>query len=155
MTIRHILTAVSAVCGLGLAAAAADEIKVGVIAPFSGPFAQYGIQYQQAVEAYQSQHGTSAGAHEISFIYKDVGGVNPDQSRALAQELLIRDRVDYLAGFTFTPNALAVGPGDHPVRDPHGDLQRRHLGDQQGEPVLPAHQLHAAAGLGPGGGLGL
>ena len=110
MTIRHILTAVSAVCGLGLAAAAADEIKVGVIAPFSGAFAQYGIQYQQAIEAFQSQHGTVAGEHEISFIYKDVGGVNPDQSRALAQELLIRDRVDYLAGFTFTPNALAVGP---------------------------------------------
>ncbi|WP_428924782.1 ABC transporter substrate-binding protein [Marinibacterium sp. SX1] len=91
-------------------AAAADEIKVGVIAPFSGPFAQYGIQYQQAIEVYQAQHGTRAGEYEISFIYKDVGGVNPDQSRSLAQELLIRDRVDYLAGFTFTPNALAVGP---------------------------------------------
>ena len=71
-------------------AAAADEIKVGVIAPFSGPFAQYGIQYQQAIEVYQAQHGTRAGDHEISFIYKDVGGVNPDQSRSLAQELLIR-----------------------------------------------------------------
>ncbi|WP_050900928.1 ABC transporter substrate-binding protein [Oceanicola sp. S124] len=88
----------------------ADEIKVGVIAPFSGPFAQYGVQYQQAIETYQAQHGTTAGEHEITFIYKDVGGVNPDQSRALAQELLIRERVDYLAGFTFTPNALAVGP---------------------------------------------
>lgn len=97
---------------LALAAtgAGADEIKVGVIAPFSGPFAQYGIQYQQAIEVYQAQHGTSAGEHEITFLYKDVGGVNPDQSRALAQELLIRDQVDYLAGFTFTPNALAVGP---------------------------------------------
>ncbi|WP_417210454.1 ABC transporter substrate-binding protein [Antarctobacter sp.] len=90
--------------------ALADQIKVGVIAPFSGPFAQYGIQYQQAIEVYQAQHGTSVGDHEITFIYKDVGGVNPDQSRSLAQELLIRDRVDYLAGFTFTPNALAVGP---------------------------------------------
>ena len=40
----------------------------------------------------------------------DVGGPNPDQSRSLAQELLIRDQVDYLAGFTFTPNALAVAP---------------------------------------------
>ncbi len=88
----------------------ADTIKVGVIAPFSGPFAQYGTQFQQAIEVYQSQHGTSAGDHEITFIYKDVGGVNPDQSRSLAQELLIRDRVDYLAGFTFTPNAFAVAP---------------------------------------------
>ena len=91
-------------------AAGAETIKVGVIAPFSGPFAQYGTQYQQAIEVYQAQHGTSAGDHEIEFIYKDTGGVNPDQSRSLAQELLIRDQVDYLAGFTFTPNALAVAP---------------------------------------------
>ena len=73
--------------GVGLLAAPmamADTIKVGVIAPFSGPFAQYGIQYQQAIEVYQAQHGTSAGDHEIEFIYKDVGGVNPDQSRSPA-----------------------------------------------------------------------
>lgn len=91
-------------------AACADTIKIGVIAPFSGPFAQYGTQYRQAIEVYRSQHGTASGDHEIEFIYKDVGGVNPDQSRSLAQELLIRDRVDYLAGFTFTPNAFAVAP---------------------------------------------
>ncbi|WP_306133012.1 ABC transporter substrate-binding protein [Roseivivax marinus] len=91
-------------------AAYGDTIKVGVIAPFSGPFAQYGTQYQQAIETYQAQHGESAGDHEIEFIYKDVGGVDPDQSRTLAQELLIREKVDYLAGFTFTPNALAVAP---------------------------------------------
>ena len=91
-------------------AAWADTIKIGVIAPFSGPFAQYGTQYQQAIEVYRSQHGTASGDYEIEFIYKDVGGVNPDQSRSLAQELLIRDRVDYLAGFTFTPNAFAVAP---------------------------------------------
>jgi branched-chain amino acid transport system substrate-binding protein len=88
----------------------ADTIKVGVIAPFSGPFAIYGKQYREAIETYVAQNGTAAGEHEIEFIYKDVGGPNPDNSRALAQELLIREQVDYLAGFTFTPNALAVAP---------------------------------------------
>jgi len=108
---RNTTTAIGLALGLlAGTGASADEIKVGVIAPFSGPFAQYGVQYQQAIETYVAQHGTSAGAHEIEFIYKDVGGVNPDQSRSLAQELLIREQVDYLAGFTFTPNALAVGP---------------------------------------------
>jgi branched-chain amino acid transport system substrate-binding protein len=99
-----------ATASLSISGAMADTIKVGVIAPFSGPYAQYGIQYQQAIEVYQAQHGTGIGGHDIAFIYKDVGGVNPDQARSLAQELLIRDKVDYLAGFTFTPNALAVGP---------------------------------------------
>lgn len=102
--------AIGLVAAVFASGAMADRIKVGVIAPFSGPFAQYGTQYQNAIEVYQAQNGTKAGQHDIEFIYKDTGGVNPDQSRALAQELLIRDRVDYLAGFTFTPNALAVGP---------------------------------------------
>lgn len=88
----------------------AETIKVGVVAPFSGPFALYGKQFQEAIEVYQAQHGTTAGEHEIEFIYKDVGGPNPDQSRALTQELLIKDQVDYLAGYVFTPNALAVAP---------------------------------------------
>ncbi|GLT11950.1 amino acid-binding protein [Sulfitobacter porphyrae] len=108
---RAIHAALAAVTATLLpAVTSADTIKVGVIAPFSGPFAIYGKQYQEAVETYVAQHGTTAGEHEIEFIYKDVGGPNPDQSRALAQELLLRDQVDYLAGFTFTPNALAVAP---------------------------------------------
>lgn len=90
--------------------AVADELKVGVIAPFSGPFAIWGKQFKEAIEVYQAQHGSSAGGHEISLIYKDSGGPNPDKAKALAQELLVRDRVDYLAGFVFTPNALAVAP---------------------------------------------
>ena len=138
-----------------LSAAQAETVKIGVITPFSGPFAQYGTQYQQAIEVYQALHGTSAGGHEIEFIYKDVGGPNPDQSRSLAQELLIRERVDYLAGFTFTPNALAVAPIIEQSENADSDLQCRHLVDQPRERLLPAHQLYPVAGLGADGRLGL
>lgn len=89
-------------------AAQADTIRVGVIAPFSGPFAIWGQQFQQAIEVYQAEHGTEIAGHTIEFLYRDTGGVNPDQTRALAQELLIREGVDYLSGLVFTPNALAV-----------------------------------------------
>ncbi|MFN7177802.1 MAG: ABC transporter substrate-binding protein, partial [Thermaurantiacus sp.] len=65
--------------------AGADTIKVGVIATFSGPFAIYGKQYREAIEVYVDEHGTTVGDHEIEFIYKDVGGTNPDNARALAQ----------------------------------------------------------------------
>lgn len=88
----------------------ADTVKVGVIAEFSGPFAIYGKQYKEAIETYVARHGTKAGDHDIEFIYRDVGGANPDLAKSLAQELLIKDQVNYLAGFTFTPNALAVAP---------------------------------------------
>ena len=102
--------ALAAALSLGAGGAWADEIKVGVIAPFSGPFAVWGEQFQQGIETYVAQHGDTAGEHTIEFIYRDTGGPNPDAAKSLAQELLIRDGVDYLAGFVFTPNALAVAP---------------------------------------------
>ena len=89
---------------------AAETVKVGVIAPFSGPFAIWGKQFQEAIEVYQATHGTSVGDTTIEVIYRDSGGPKPDQAKALAQELLIREQVDYLGGFVFTPNALAVAP---------------------------------------------
>ena len=90
--------------------AAAEVVRVAVIAPFSGPFAQYGVQFRQAIDVYVAQHGDTIGEHTVEFIYKDTGGPNPDVAKSLAQEALIRDQAHYLGGFTFTPNALAVAP---------------------------------------------
>jgi branched-chain amino acid transport system substrate-binding protein len=91
-------------------AAAADTIKVGVLAPFSGPMATWGQQFKNAMDVYVAQHGTKAGPHTIEFIYKDAGFGSPEVAKALAQELLVKDKVNYLAGFVFTPDAMAVAP---------------------------------------------
>lgn len=90
--------------------ASADTIKVGVIATFSGPNAIWGKQFKEAIEVYVAQNGSMIGGHTVEFVYKDVGGPNPDASKAAAQELLVREGVKYLAGFDFTPNAMAVAP---------------------------------------------
>ena len=105
--IKLALTAAAVVAG---GAAAADTIKVGVVAPFSGPFARWGEQFQQAVDVYQAEHGTTVNGDEVEFVWRDSGGPNPDQAKALAQELVVKDQVSYLAGFVFTPNALAAAP---------------------------------------------
>ncbi|MBI1218028.1 MAG: ABC transporter substrate-binding protein [Rhodobacteraceae bacterium] len=103
--------ALAAAVALVLAGTAgADTIKVGVVAPFSGPFAMYGKQFKDAIDVYVAEHGTKAGDHEVQFIYKDTGGPNPDTAKSVTQELLVKDGVNYLAGYTFTPNALAVAP---------------------------------------------
>lgn len=90
--------------------AAADTVKVGVLAPFGGPMAIWGEQFKKAIEVYVARHGTKAGDHTIEFIYKDTGFGNPDLARSVAQELLVKDKVNFLAGFVFTPDALAVAP---------------------------------------------
>jgi len=90
--------------------AMADTIKVGVIGAFSGPFSLYGTGWQQAFEIYMDQHGGKIEGHDVEFIYRDLPASDPQRARALAQELIIRDKVQYLAGFVFTADALAVGP---------------------------------------------
>ena len=89
---------------------AQDTIKVGVIAPFSGPFADYGKQMQGGINAWMAQHGDTVAGKKIQVIYKDTTGPAPEVAKRLAQELVVRDKVDFLAGFGLTPEALAVAP---------------------------------------------
>jgi branched-chain amino acid transport system substrate-binding protein len=100
---------IAAFASLFVGAAQADEIKVGVLGSFSGPYASWGQHYQQAVDLFVEQHHGQIGAHKFSVIYRDVGGNNPDRAKQLAQELIVRDGVRYLAGLEFTPAVLAVG----------------------------------------------
>jgi branched-chain amino acid transport system substrate-binding protein len=87
---------------------AQETIKVGIVAPFSGPFADYGKQFEAGVKAYQKINGQTAGGHKVEIIIRDTGGPSPEVAKRLAQELAVRDKVDFLAGFGLTPEALAV-----------------------------------------------
>ncbi len=88
--------------------ALADEINVGVIASFTGPYANFGINEKQAVELAIGEIGGQVGSHKINLIYRDVGGNNPARAKQLAQELIVRDNVQYLVGLEFTPTVLAL-----------------------------------------------
>src|SRR5262249_6784294 len=89
---------------------AQDSIKVGVIAPFSGPFASTGLEIEAGMRAYLKQHGDTVAGRKIELLVKDTTGPSPEIAKRLAQELVVRDKVDFLAGFSFTPEALAVAP---------------------------------------------
>lgn len=91
--------------------AQADTVKVGVIGPFSGPFASaFGTPFRQGIETFVSLNGDPAPNTKIEFVYRDLGLGDPARARSLAQELITGEKVQYLAGFVFTPNALAVAP---------------------------------------------
>ena len=90
------------------AAHAQPTIKIGVILPFSGQFADTGIQLDNGIKLYMQQHGDTVAGKKIQIIRKDVGGIAPEVAKRLAQELVVRDNVDILAGFALTPNALAA-----------------------------------------------
>lgn len=95
----------------GAPACAQDAVKVGIVGPFSGPFAAaFGTPFRQGVETYVAQHGDKAGGVRVEFVYRDLEAPNPERAKALAQELIVKEKVQYLGGFVFTPNALAVAP---------------------------------------------
>ena len=108
---RKIAAALCGLAALGIAAPASaqDTIKIGVILPYSGQFADTGIQLDNGIKLYMKQHGDMIAGKKIEVIRKDVGGIAPDVAKRLAQELIVRDKVDILAGFALTPNALAAG----------------------------------------------
>jgi branched-chain amino acid transport system substrate-binding protein len=91
-------------------ALAQNTIKVGVIAAFSGPFADYGSQIEAGMKAYMKEHGDSVAGKKVELITRDTKGPAPEVAKRLAQELITRDHVQFLAGFGLTPNATAVAP---------------------------------------------
>ena len=92
----------------GSPALAQGTIKIGIINPYSGQFADTGIQLDNGIKLYVKQHGDTVAGKKIEFVRKDTGGIAPDIAKRLAQELIVRDHADILAGFALTPNALAA-----------------------------------------------
>jgi len=92
------------------ASAFAEDVKVGVIAPFTGPAAGFGKQIEAGMRAYLKLHGDTFAGRKVQLLVRDTGGPNPEVAKRLAQELIARDQVDFLAGFGYTPEALAVAP---------------------------------------------
>ena len=112
MTVKSklVIGVVLAVLALGLAPAQAqDVVKIGIVNAYSGQFADPAAQLDAGVKLYMQQHGDMVAGKKIVIIRKDVGGIAPDVAKRLAQELVVRDRVDILAGALLTPNALAMG----------------------------------------------
>lgn len=88
----------------------AKTVKIGVLSAFTGDYAQWGVQFKRAIEIFQEDYGTKAGGHDIQILYRDELGARPEVAKRLAEELVVQDKVDVIAGIVFTPNALAIAP---------------------------------------------
>jgi branched-chain amino acid transport system substrate-binding protein len=107
--LRRGLIAAAAATLLASAAQAQETVKVGLILPMTGPSASTGKQIDAAVKLYQAVNGTTVAGKKVEVILKDDTGV-ADITKRLAQELVVNDKVAFLAGFGLTPLALAVAP---------------------------------------------
>jgi len=119
MKLRHLLAALTLGAMAGNTAMAAEPLRIGLVLPMSGVFSGYGKQIEHGVRLYLQEHGDSFEGRKVEIVLKDDTGAAPEISRRLAQELIVRDKVDILAGFAMTPGAVSAAAvatsGDKPM----------------------------------------
>ena len=84
-----------------------NTFKIGLILPMTGQQATTGRQIEAAAKLYMAQNGDTVAGKKIQLIVKDDTSI-PDVTKRLAQELVVNDKVNVLAGFGITPSALAT-----------------------------------------------
>jgi branched-chain amino acid transport system substrate-binding protein len=103
-------TMYAATAALGIVGhAQAQDVKIGFILPMTGQQQSTGRQEAAAAKLYMAQHGDTVAGKKVVLIVKDDGAV-PDNTKRIAQDLIVNDKVTFLAGFGVTPAALAVAP---------------------------------------------
>jgi len=110
MITRRILMAGTLLSMLAAGTAAAEEtVKIGLILPMTGPFASTGRQVEAGVRAFMALKGDTVAGKKVELVLRDDAGTG-DQTRRIAQELVVNDGVSILAGFGLTPLAMSVAP---------------------------------------------
>jgi branched-chain amino acid transport system substrate-binding protein len=106
------ITGAAAAAAFGLvtvSAQAQSTVKVGALLPMTGPQQSTGVQISAAMRLYMARHGETVAGKKIQVIVKDDGAI-ADNSKRLAQELIVNEKVDFVVGFGVTPTAFAVSP---------------------------------------------
>ena len=106
---KSVLAAATSLAFAMASAHAQESVKVGLILPMTGGQASTGKQIDNAIKLYMSQKGDTVAGKKIEVILKDDGAV-PDNTKRAAQELIVNDKVAFIAGFGVTPAALAAAP---------------------------------------------
>ena len=107
---RRMFMAGATLCGLlSSTAYAADTVKIGLVLPMTGPFASTGRQVEAGVRAYMALNGDTVAGKKVEVVLRDDAGT-ADQTRRIAQELVVKDGASILMGFGLTPLALSVAP---------------------------------------------
>jgi len=91
-------------------AALAQEVKVGVALPYTGIGAELAQQVDRGMEQYLKLNASAVRPYKITLVKRDVKDPGGANARTVVQELLTQDNVDALAGWVYSPNAIAAAP---------------------------------------------
>ena len=106
---KRIIIALAALAVTG-AAAAAQEVKVGLVLPYTGIGAELTQQVERGMELYLKLNADKVEPYKVTFVKRDSKAPNGAEAKAMVQELLTQDKVDAIAGFMYSPDAIASAP---------------------------------------------
>src|ERR1700726_65752 len=127
-----------AAASLGILAASAhaqSTVKIGALLPVTGPQQSTGVQISAAMRLYMAQHGDTVAGKKIQVIVKDDGAV-ADNSKRLAQELIVNEKVNFVVGFGVTPTAFLVSPLATEAKIPQINMAAGALTITEGSPYV-------------------
>ena len=100
-----------AALGVLLAAPArAENIKIGVMLPYSGVNADLGDVQDKAIDLFMKLHGKDLAPNTVELIKRDEGPPSGANAKTVATELITRDKVKLILGVVFSPSAIAMAP---------------------------------------------
>ena len=106
-----LVTGAVAALALGAMPAPAQTVKVGMVSTFSGLNANIGEYMERGMRLYMKLHEKDLPPGvKIELIVRDDNGANPERAKQVAQDLIVKEKVQLLTGVIFTPNALAIAP---------------------------------------------
>jgi branched-chain amino acid transport system substrate-binding protein len=89
-------------------AAHAQKYRVGLVAAFSGAYAQWGQSYKREIDLYMQEHNGRDGNPKIDLILRDAPGTDVARTKQIVQEFIVRENVAIAGGGEFSPEAFAV-----------------------------------------------
>ena len=92
-----------------LPAPAAEELRIGFIAPKTGIFAQLGTDMQNGFQMYLDEHNGELGGAKVTLIVEDDQG-KPDTGVTKANKLILSDKVHMLVGGVLATTGYALAP---------------------------------------------
>src|ERR1700712_4782395 len=104
------MLAASAALAVSACVAQAQEVKVGIVAPFTGVGAELGQQIDRGIEMFLKLNPDATKPYTVKLIKRDDKDPSGANSKLAVQELLTQDNVDALAGWIYSPNAIASAP---------------------------------------------
>jgi branched-chain amino acid transport system substrate-binding protein len=104
------MIAAAAALAFSSGAVLAQEIKVGVVLPFTGIGAEFAQQIDRGMELYLKLNADQVKPYTFKLIKRDSKAPNGAEAKVAVQELLTQDKVDALAGWVYSPDAIASAP---------------------------------------------